>query len=68
MTTDELLAVVERARTRLEVAEAYAEVLPVGGRSGAGVDWARVNRAIVERWSEGGLARVKEMAWRIVGN
>ena len=27
------------------------------------VDWLKVNRAIIERWSRSGLERVKKMAW-----
>lgn len=27
------------------------------------IDWGKVNRAIIDRWSKAGLVRVKEMAW-----
>jgi hypothetical protein len=27
------------------------------------VNWALINEAIMQRWSKGGLKRVKEMAW-----
>ena len=26
-------------------------------------DWAKVNQAIIERWSKAGLKRIKEWAW-----
>ena len=29
------------------------------------VDWAVVNKAIIERWSVAGLTYIKERAWRI---
>ena len=31
-----------------------------------GIDWRKVNEAIVARWSKSGLIRVKEMAWKLV--
>ncbi len=30
------------------------------------VDWGRVNKAIIERWSFSGLEYVKERAWKIM--
>ena len=27
-------------------------------------DWAKVNRAIIERWSKAGLKKIKELAWK----
>lgn len=45
--------------TRDDVATSYAFGLRQGG-----VDWATVNRAIIERWSRGGLRYIKERAWK----
>lgn len=28
------------------------------------VDWAKVNRAIIQRWSKAGLTWIKKEAWR----
>lgn len=33
-------------------------------RSDETTDWAKVNEAIVSRWSLSGLERVKKMAWK----
>ena len=27
------------------------------------IDWLKVNRAIIQRWSKSGLERIKNMAW-----
>lgn len=41
-----------------QIAQSYA----LGLRSSWPTDWARVNKAIVERWSVAGLNRIKKMA------
>ena len=43
-----------------DVAATYALAM-----STPGVDWKRVNKAIIERWSLAGLQRVKTMAWKL---
>ena len=45
--------------TQKRIAKTYALALGSSERT----DWARVNRAIIERWSISGLKRIKEMAW-----
>jgi hypothetical protein len=40
------------------IAQTYA----LGLRSSWPTDWARVNRAILAKWSPAGLKRIKEMA------
>jgi len=45
--------------TRQSVAKTYALAL----RSSWPTDWQRVNAAIVARWSEVGLERIKRLAW-----
>jgi hypothetical protein len=42
-----------------EIAKTYALAL----RSNWPTDWARVNKAIIDRWSVAGLARIKKLAW-----
>lgn len=42
-----------------QIAKTYALAL----RSSYETDWARVNAAIIERWSKSGLLRIKNMAW-----
>ena len=42
-----------------DIAQSYALAMA----SGEDIDWQRVNKAIIERWSKSGLTRVKEMAW-----
>ena len=41
------------------VAKSYALAL----RSSFDTDWAKVNNAIIERWSLSGLKRIKDWAW-----
>lgn len=41
-----------------QIAQTYALAL----RSSWPTDWGKVNRMIIERWSESGLERIKKMA------
>ena len=41
------------------IAMTYALAL----RSSETIDWAKVNKAIVKRWSISGLNRIKKLAW-----
>ena len=45
--------------TQKSVALTYAMAMESSER----VDWYVVNQAIIKRWSESGLERVKRMAW-----
>ncbi len=45
---------------QLDVAQSYALTM----ESGEQVDWAKINKAIMDRWSKSGLIRIKEMAHR----
>lgn len=45
--------------TQRQVAQTYA----LGLHSSDETDWAKVNRAIIDRWSVSGLERIKNMAW-----
>ena len=31
----------------------------------AKIDWKKVNKAIIKRWSKSGLLRVKELVWKL---
>jgi hypothetical protein len=49
--------------TQKDVAITYGLAL----RDPSNVDWPRVNQAIIERWSEAGLERIKKLAWSGAG-
>jgi hypothetical protein len=55
-------SIYDSARTRDDVAEAYAERLRLAGPEGG---WQEFNQAILERWSMSGLRYIKEKAWKI---
>jgi hypothetical protein len=62
MTTKDLLeAVVDENNRRNEIAASYALALAQADP----VEWAVVNRAIMERWSKAGLIYIKERAWKL---
>lgn len=46
--------------TRKTIALTYAYAM----RSSVPVDFAKVNRAIIERWSFSGLEYIKQLAWK----
>ena len=60
-----LLATIEDrpSLTRDECARFYADVLT--GRYAREVDWGKINRAIIARWSIAGLVYVKRKAWAL---
>lgn len=47
--------------TQKDVAATYALAMTNSDE----IDWAVVNRAIIDRWSMSGLRRIKELAWRL---
>lgn len=51
--------VADKSMTQKDVAQSYSLAMD----SGESIDWAKVNAAIVTRWSVSGLNRVKNMAW-----
>ncbi len=60
-TTQEIVEAVEdRANRQVDIAELYKS----GLMSDSPPDWIVVNVAIMERWSLGGLTRIKKIAWR----
>jgi len=42
-----------------DIAQTYALAL----KSSDTTDWAKVNAAIIKRWSRSGLKRIKHLAW-----
>ncbi len=46
---------------RLDIAKTYA--LAMKSSECSSVDWAKVNAAIIERWSLSGLVYIKNQAW-----
>ena len=48
---------------RLDVAKTYRLAMIAAQKAGEKVDWAKVNAAIIERWSVSALNWIKEMAW-----
>lgn len=42
-----------------DVARSYALIL----RQDTDVDWSKINRTIIDRWSLSGLEKIKESAW-----
>jgi len=60
--TDTLLDEINRKEFKQRnVAATYSLAL----RTIDDVDWVKVNRAIIERWSRSGLERIKKMAWKL---
>lgn len=59
---DQLLEEIEISKsTRNDVAKSYAIVLRSRHRNS--IDWGKVNRAIIERWSSHALGWIKTRAW-----
>lgn len=52
--------IADRQFTQKSVALTYAMALA----SSNPTDWAKVNAAIIQRWSRSGLVRLKTMAWK----
>ncbi len=52
--------IADRRMNQKDVAKTYALILRDSPNS---VDWAKINEAIMNRWSFAGLERIKRMAW-----
>jgi hypothetical protein len=59
-----LKAIADKRQTRDDVAVTYAYALRGDHEQ---VDWAKVNVAIMERWSLNALRYIKREAWALVG-
>jgi len=60
-TQEEISHIIINKGKQADVARAYAK----GLRNIDNTNWQAVNQMIVERWSETGLKKVKEQAWKI---
>ena len=61
--TGQLLGEIADTRiTQRSVALTYRLAM-IAEQHGETVDWPKINRAIMNRWSRSGLERVKKMAW-----
>lgn len=65
MTASDVQLLVTPKAKRLEIAEAYAELLMSNWSQLGELDVAALNEAIVNRWSLSGLVWIKERAWKI---
>jgi hypothetical protein len=63
LCTETLLdSVKDTALRQKDIAGVYAMAIV----SSEEKDWPKVNRAIINRWGQSGLNRVKNMAWNII--
>jgi hypothetical protein len=63
MTTEEMVSFIADTRTiQADIAGEYL-VFMAAEKRGESVNWTPINEAIMNRWSKGGLERVKAMAW-----
>jgi hypothetical protein len=56
-----LREIADPAMKRKDVAQSYALAMKSSERDS--VDWGKVNRAIIARWSQSALNWIKEQAW-----
>jgi len=56
-----MVEIADKAMTQRDVAQTYAILIRHCGPDGA--NWARINRAIMDRWGRSGLERIKRLAW-----
>ena len=66
--TATLLAAIAAAKKRDDVVPAYAAGIASFQRSHItrdATDWSRVNRAIIERWSDAAISYIKDKAWKV---
>lgn len=66
MPMTELLDAVKRKTQKAVIPLYAAEIRRQSPALLASPAWGIVNRAIVERWSENALRRIKEAAWRMI--
>lgn len=56
----------DKAFKQKDIANTYALSIISEQKSDEEIDWKKVNKAIIERWSKSGLNCIKEMAWKII--
>ena len=63
-TTEDLLREIrDRNAKQRDIALSYALAINCEPHVDYDIDWPSVNRAIIKRWSQSGLQRIKKMAW-----
>jgi hypothetical protein len=63
--TGTILRAIEAGLPQREIASDYGLSIISEAHKGDKPDWSVINRAIVARWSEGGLIRIKREAWKL---
>lgn len=58
-----LSEIADKSLRRIDVAKTYALAIRSESATGEGLCWAKINRAIIERWSRSGLEWIKQKAW-----
>ena len=64
---DKLTECILNGGTQKDVASIYATAMLDGQQKrilDPRIDWPKINKIIINRWSVSGLSRVKEMAWK----
>lgn len=56
-----LREIADKKMKRKDIAQTYA--LALKSSESNSVDWAKVNKAIMDRWSKSALTWIKERAW-----
>ena len=59
----QLLREIEEGHTQKSISVTYAFCIRDHRDA---VDWHKINKAVVSRWSRSGLLRVKRMAWKLI--
>ena len=60
---NQILREIEEGHTQKSIALTYAFCIRDHQNV---VDWPKINRSIISRWSRSGLKRVKQMAWKLM--
>ena len=60
---NQILREIEEGHTRRSIALTYAFCIR---DHQSVVDWGRINKAIIKRWSKSGLQFIKRMAWKLI--
>lgn len=56
-----LREIADKNAKRLDVAQTYS--LALRSSEAPTIDWAKINKAIMDRWSKAGLIWIKQKAW-----
>jgi hypothetical protein len=66
---DEFLSFLNSKKFRQkDAAKEYSSLIFASVVLGNNIDWPKINRAIINRWSTSGLKRIKKMAWAVYQN